>query len=188
MSVHVRGSLRHACTGCGGSCRGVVVRVTPEEAAHIEALAPALGVADPVVEGALRRADGACVFLDDAGRCRVHAAHATTWQTAAPIADGELSASRVEVDAPTRAPEAAVLDLLTAPGATVGRALAALTGQRAVGDAPPPALTACWAAHLARTPLQDTLAGPAYGSTWRAALAPLGAPDLVARAAAAAGG
>lgn len=69
------GSLRHACSGCGGSCHGVRVRLVDDaEQARIVAMGAALGVADPVVDGRLRFDAGRCVFLD-AGGCRIHAAH-----------------------------------------------------------------------------------------------------------------
>lgn len=67
------GALRHTCLGCGGSCHGVVVRVTSKEAERLSELAEALGVEEPVVDGTLRRENGHCVFLDPSGRCAVHA-------------------------------------------------------------------------------------------------------------------
>ncbi len=73
MNIDVRGSMRHVCTGCGGSCRGVVVRVSEEEAARVHGMAAELGVDEPIVGDALRRERGACVFLDPGGRCRLHA-------------------------------------------------------------------------------------------------------------------
>lgn len=66
--------LRHACAACGGSCRGVAVRLLEGEEAGVRAAAAALGVDEPVVGGALRQADGACAFLGDDDRCRIHAA------------------------------------------------------------------------------------------------------------------
>jgi Fe-S-cluster containining protein len=66
---------RHACHACGGCCRGAVVRlVDAEEAARVRAAGATLGIADPVVDGALRRVDGACVFLGADARCAIHAA------------------------------------------------------------------------------------------------------------------
>lgn len=65
---------RHACTGCGGSCRGVRVRLFDDEVERIRSLAPSLGVDEPVVDGVLRQVDGECAFLDG-DRCRIHAAH-----------------------------------------------------------------------------------------------------------------
>lgn len=68
------GALGHACTGCGGSCHGVRVRlVDAEERARIVAIGAELGVADPVVDERIRFDGGRCVFLDAAG-CRIHAA------------------------------------------------------------------------------------------------------------------
>lgn len=65
---------RHACHACGGCCHGAVVRLTsPEEASRIRSLADTLGIPDPIVDGALRRVDGACVFLQTDARCGIHA-------------------------------------------------------------------------------------------------------------------
>jgi lysine-N-methylase len=72
-----------SCQSCGECCRGYhLVRISPEEKQRIEAQGwkTADGV-DPdaliVPEGGRFRlghqASGACVFLDDAGRCRIHA-------------------------------------------------------------------------------------------------------------------
>lgn len=43
-----------------------------EETARIVRLAAELNVEAPIVDGALRQADGQCVFLDAAARCRLH--------------------------------------------------------------------------------------------------------------------
>jgi Fe-S-cluster containining protein len=69
------GALRHACTGCGGSCQSVgVVPLGDDERARVRRHAAALGVEDPIdVTGALRRVGGSCVFLDAQDRCRIHA-------------------------------------------------------------------------------------------------------------------
>lgn len=66
--------LRHACAGCGGSCRGVAVRLFDDEEPGVRGAAEALGVEEPIVGGALRQVDGACVFLGEDARCRIHAA------------------------------------------------------------------------------------------------------------------
>jgi Fe-S-cluster containining protein len=73
--VTVLAPPRHACLGCGGSCQGVRVRLIGDEVTRIPAIAATLGVEQPVVDGVLRQVDGRCVFLDDANRCRIHAAH-----------------------------------------------------------------------------------------------------------------
>ena len=70
---------RHACHGCGGCCRDPVVYLTGDDRRRIDeqGWAGRLGSA-PYVE--INRSivishapGGACVFLDDAGRCRIHA-------------------------------------------------------------------------------------------------------------------
>ena len=74
MSIQALSELRHACLGCGGSCRGVNVRlVGDDEPARVAQLAEQLGVERPIEGGALRQVDGSCVFLDDELRCRIHA-------------------------------------------------------------------------------------------------------------------
>lgn len=74
-----------SCHTCGQCCREYAVYITDAERAKIEkqgwAARPELGGLPPVVrEGWIfgkyrlnHRADDACVFLDDQGRCRIHA-------------------------------------------------------------------------------------------------------------------
>ncbi len=71
-ALRALGPVRHACTGCGGSCETVRPRVLPDEAEGIGERARALGVDDAIVEGHLRQEQGRCVFLDEASRCRLH--------------------------------------------------------------------------------------------------------------------
>ncbi|MBT3220777.1 MAG: YkgJ family cysteine cluster protein [Proteobacteria bacterium] len=67
--------LSHRCIECGGSCRGVRVRpISESERLHVEELALKLHVSQPWSDDALRQVDGCCVFLDDSGLCRIHAA------------------------------------------------------------------------------------------------------------------
>lgn len=67
--------LRHACISCGACCEGWrIAFVDGAEERRIVAHGAALGVADPVVGGALRMVDGRCAFLDERKRCRIHAA------------------------------------------------------------------------------------------------------------------
>lgn len=68
----MRFPLSHACTGCGGSCHGVRVRVLPDEVAPLLAHAAELGVADPLDGDRLRFVDGHCALLDG-DRCGLHA-------------------------------------------------------------------------------------------------------------------
>ncbi len=74
------------CHGCGECCRTYHVRVTDAEKARIEATDwsadPALKGVPPIVwDKALgchrlnHTADGACVFLGEGNRCKIHAAH-----------------------------------------------------------------------------------------------------------------
>lgn len=73
-AIQALSELRHACLGCGGSCRGVNVRlVGDDEPARIAKLADELGVERAIEGGALRQLDGSCVFLDEQLRCRIHA-------------------------------------------------------------------------------------------------------------------
>jgi hypothetical protein len=73
MSAVALGVPRHACHACGGCCHGAVVRLSPTEEARIEELGRTLGVTDPIVDGALRRESGSCVFLLADARCAIHA-------------------------------------------------------------------------------------------------------------------
>jgi Fe-S-cluster containining protein len=72
MAIEVLGPLRHACGRSGGCCQGHFVHVSGEEASRITALAPALDVDEPIVDGQLRRAGGRCAFLGDDNLCRIH--------------------------------------------------------------------------------------------------------------------
>ena len=63
-TIEILDEMRHTCLSCGGSCQGNWVRPIGDEEDRIRALAPSLGVTDPVVDGKLRMADGKCVFLD----------------------------------------------------------------------------------------------------------------------------
>lgn len=179
----------------------MVIRLQEGEAEGIVAAAAALGVADPVVEGALRRVDGACVFLDEAGRCRVH----TTFGAAAkPAICRQYPLVRVRVGGGERwgidpgcyralnqpdAPELALPpDTLVAqvPGdeamehavagmlrgaPTVGAALGAMLGERPGSSGLPEGYLARWAARLAAVPWGELL--PQAGTSAAEALAPL---------------
>ena len=73
MPIEVLGPVHHRCAMCGGSCQGAFVALSgDEEESRVRALAEGLGIPDPVVDGRLRQEGGACVFLDDARRCRIH--------------------------------------------------------------------------------------------------------------------
>jgi len=65
--------LRHACGACGHCCYGHRVRLLDQgEIDKLHVQAAALGVTDPVVDGALRFEGGGCVFLDTDRLCRIH--------------------------------------------------------------------------------------------------------------------
>lgn len=72
---------RWSCHSCGDCCRTLVVHVFEHERQEIERLgsAEALGEAPLVRVGRgwvlNKRPDGACVFLDDENRCRIHSEH-----------------------------------------------------------------------------------------------------------------
>ena len=70
---------RWSCHSCGNCCRTLVEHVTDAERRRIveQGWAKELGV-EPVVRSGRswvlnKRADGACVFLDEENRCRIHA-------------------------------------------------------------------------------------------------------------------
>lgn len=66
--------IRHACHACAACCHGWRVTLhDDDEAARITRHGEALGVTDPIEHGALRQADGRCVFLGDDDLCRIHA-------------------------------------------------------------------------------------------------------------------
>jgi Fe-S-cluster containining protein len=72
-TVHALSELRHACGACGHCCHGHRVRLEDdEEIAKIEAHGVHFGIADPVVDRAMRVEDDGCVFLDTDKLCRIH--------------------------------------------------------------------------------------------------------------------
>ncbi len=78
MATQILGTLRHACTCCGGSCNGVHIRVVGEEERdRILGYATELSIDDPMDERqVLRLVDGRCCFQDpETELCRIHAAH-----------------------------------------------------------------------------------------------------------------
>lgn len=78
MRTLALGPIRHACHACGHCCTGWRVKVADSERERILRHGASLGVADPIVDGTLRTDAGRCVFLDDARRCRIHAAFGPT--------------------------------------------------------------------------------------------------------------
>ncbi len=81
---HHRKQLRFACTGCGACCTGTAEDYVAVDLSEQEKIRRHLGVSqrwfrrrylvrvDDHTEGLASRADGSCIFLDDAMRCRVY--------------------------------------------------------------------------------------------------------------------
>ena len=68
------GPVRHACHACGTCCTGWRVQLkTLVERRRIQAQAEELGIANPVVDGVIRRVSGSCVFLREDKLCAIHA-------------------------------------------------------------------------------------------------------------------
>jgi len=192
--------LTHTCARCGGSCRGVIVRLLPGEEAGIREVAARLGVADPVIEGALRRQDGACAFLDEAG-CRIHArfgaaAKPTICRQYPLVAVVTERGTRIGLDPGCYAgwreggdpvsTEGAVGPRLELPPPGVaaeqavlgllegalGQALGALV-EEPLEDGLPPRFLARWRQRLAELDWPVLLGSPDAGASLRAALTPL---------------
>lgn len=191
-------SLRQACTGCGGSCHGVRVRVLADEVARIEAIAATLGVERPVEDGRLRMVDGHCVLQANDGGCRVHA---TAGSAAKPVICRQYPVVVVDTgserrvgldpgcytawatrDAEPLLPEGIANSVRLDPAVERHEAgLAALLGSPGitiegalsalVGDVP--AFAERWRAHLAKAPLASLLARPDTGAYARQALMPV---------------
>lgn len=70
-----------SCHGCANCCRELVVHLTPRDRREIDRQEWGDKIAGPAYvklggEHVLNHApNGACVFLDEAGKCRIHAAH-----------------------------------------------------------------------------------------------------------------
>jgi len=68
------GPVRHACHSCGTCCTGWRVQLpTLTERRRVHTQAEELGIADPIVDGVIRRVDGSCVFLREDKLCAIHA-------------------------------------------------------------------------------------------------------------------
>jgi len=195
MSAASSFSLHHACTGCGGSCRGVRVRLLPEEVAPIRSYAEALGVANPLDGDRLTILDGRCVFLDG-DRCAIHARFgaeakpavcrqyplvvlATEGERRVGLDPGCYTAWRTRDAAPLQAESAvtsrALLDPAAARQEAALLALLAAPGLTiaaaitALGAAP--GFEERWFAAVRSAPLRALLARPDTGASVRAALA-----------------
>ncbi|MCA9284230.1 MAG: YkgJ family cysteine cluster protein [Phycisphaerales bacterium] len=70
---------RYSCHGCGNCCRDFTVQLRPEDLDKLEAQEWQRRLGEPVTvtfreRTYLRqRSDGACIFLQEGGRCRIHA-------------------------------------------------------------------------------------------------------------------
>jgi lysine-N-methylase len=79
LAVLPLGGQRYSCHGCGDCCRDFTVQLRPADLARIEAQGWEARLGEPVTvefrgQRYLRqRDDGACVFLMEDGRCRIHA-------------------------------------------------------------------------------------------------------------------
>lgn len=72
---------RYSCHACGDCCRDFTVQLRPEDLERLERQAYALKMGEPVtveyrgMHFLRQKPDGACLFLESDGRCRVHADH-----------------------------------------------------------------------------------------------------------------
>lgn len=178
----------------------MIVRLLPGEEAGIRQVGAALDVADPVVEGALRRVEGACVFLDEAG-CRIHARFgaaakpticrqyplvAVITERGARIGlDPGCYAGWRESDEPVSTEGAVGLRVeLPPPGVaaeqaalglldgSLGQALGALV-EEPLEDGLPPGFMRRWRQRLGELDWAALLGSPDAGASLRAALTPL---------------
>jgi hypothetical protein len=72
QTVAALSEMRHQCGACGHCCHGHRIRLEDDEIAIVEAHGVHFGVADPIVDGALRIEDDGCVFLDSDNLCKIH--------------------------------------------------------------------------------------------------------------------
>ena len=72
---------RYSCHACGDCCRDFTVQLRPEDVERLERQGYAATLGEPVsieyrgVHFLRQKPDGACIFLEADGRCRVHADH-----------------------------------------------------------------------------------------------------------------
>ncbi|MFM8732038.1 MAG: YkgJ family cysteine cluster protein, partial [Phycisphaerales bacterium] len=72
---------RYSCHGCGDCCRDFTVQLRPSDLERLRAQGWEGKLGRPVTAefrgGSFlaQREDGACVFLMEGGRCRIHAEH-----------------------------------------------------------------------------------------------------------------
>jgi Fe-S-cluster containining protein len=80
LKVLPLGEQRYSCHGCGDCCRDFTVQLRERDLARLREQGWERELGDVTVEFRGRRylrqrADGACVFLQPDGRCRIHAEH-----------------------------------------------------------------------------------------------------------------
>jgi hypothetical protein len=200
VSLRALAPVKHTCTGCGGSCMGVRARlISADETTRITTLSAELGVADPIVDGALRQVDGKCVFLADDFRCGLHAkfgaaskpfvcrqypvvAVDTGTERRVGIDPGCYTAYRTAKTGDDVAGEGlgVVTVKLDATAESqefglLGLLRAAPSVRTALGNFAAPGLEARWLARLRQAEVGALIARPETGPAGRAALAPLAA-------------
>ena len=80
LTVLPLGSQRYSCHGCGDCCRDFTVQLRESDLARLQEQGWERELGPVTVEFRGRRylrqrPDGGCVFLQDDGRCRIHAEH-----------------------------------------------------------------------------------------------------------------
>ena len=81
LSILQLPSQKYSCHGCGDCCRDFTVQLREEDIQRLESQGYARKMGEKVTvefrgQRYLRqRADGACIFLEDDGKCRIHADH-----------------------------------------------------------------------------------------------------------------
>jgi len=79
LTVLPLGAQRYSCHGCGDCCRDFTVQLRPADLERLQAQGWQERMGEEVtmefrgVTYLRQRADGACVFLQPGGRCRIHA-------------------------------------------------------------------------------------------------------------------
>ena len=76
---------RYSCHGCGDCCRDFTIELRGEDFERVQAqgwdaeLGEPFWVAFAGRRWLRQRADGACIFLGEGGKCRIHARHGAVW-------------------------------------------------------------------------------------------------------------
>lgn len=72
-TIETLGPLRHICHASGGCCQGNIAMLKKEEEVRVRIQAQHLQIQDPIQEGALKKSNGRCVFLNQEKLCSIHA-------------------------------------------------------------------------------------------------------------------